>query len=69
MVFKVFFQNVKTEVPVRERTQTLYIEGKSVRDVRKKLAERNLNIEFIQPLDEAHLEYEKRSEKFVLENV
>lgn len=69
MVFKVFFQNVKTEVPVRERTQTLYIEGKSVRDVRKKLAERNLNIEFIQLLDEAHLKYEKRSEKFVLENV
>lgn len=69
MVFKVFFQESKTEVPVRERTQTVYVEGESERDVRKKLAERNINIEFIQPLNDAHLEYEKRSEKFVLENV
>ena len=69
MIFKVFFQQKKTEVPVRERTQTIYIEAESEREVRAKLAERNLNIEFIQMLDKAHLEYEKQSENFVLENV
>lgn len=69
MIYKVFFQEVKTEVPVRERTKTIYIEAESERDVRTKLAEKKFNIEFIQKLDEAHLEYENRSENFVLENV
>ena len=69
MIFKVFFQEIKTEVPVRERTKTIYVEAESEREVRKKLADRNYNIEFIQKLDEAHLEYEKHSENFVLENV
>lgn len=69
MIYKVFFQEIKTEVPVRERTKTIYMEAESERDVRRKLAERNFNIEFIQKLDEAHLEYEKQSENFVLENV
>ncbi|EKN68512.1 DNA-dependent RNA polymerase subunit epsilon [Schinkia azotoformans] len=69
MIYKVFFQEIKTEVPVRERTKTIYVEAESERDVRTKLAEKKYNIEFIQKLDEAHLEYEKRSENFVLENV
>lgn len=69
MIYKVFFQEIKTEVPVRERTKTIYVEAESERDVRSKLAEKKYNIEFIQKLDEAHLEYEKRSENFVLENV
>jgi len=69
MIFKVFFQEIKTEVPVRERTKTIYVEAESEREVRKKLADRNYNIEFIQKLDEAHLENEKHSENFVLENV
>ncbi|WP_017753552.1 DNA-dependent RNA polymerase subunit epsilon [Calidifontibacillus oryziterrae] len=69
MIYKVFFQAIKREVPVRERTQTVYVEANSEKDVRLKLAEKDLNIEFIQPLDDSHLEYEKRSEYFVLENV
>ncbi len=69
MIYKVFFQEIKTEVPVRERTKTIYVEAESERDVRTKLAEKKYNIEFIQKLDKAHLEYEKRSENFVLENV
>lgn len=69
MIYKVFFQEIKTEVPVRERTKTIYMKAESERDVRTKLAEKKYNIEFIQKLDEAHLEYEKRSENFVLENV
>ncbi|KEF36532.1 uncharacterized conserved small protein [Schinkia azotoformans MEV2011] len=69
MIYKIFFQEIKTEVPVRERTKTIYVEAESERDVRTKLAEKKYNIEFIQKLDEAHLEYEKRSKNFVLENV
>lgn len=69
MIFKVFFQENKREVPVRERTQTIYVEAESEREVRKKIADRNLNIELIQMLDDAHLKYEKQSENFVLENV
>lgn len=69
MIFKVLYQNSPDEVPVRERTKSLYIQADSERDVRKKLIDRDFHIEFIQELDEAHLEYEKRSEHFVMENV
>ncbi|MCM3739879.1 DNA-directed RNA polymerase subunit epsilon [Oceanobacillus luteolus] len=69
MIYKVLYQELEDEVPVRERTQSLYIEADSVREVRNKLKDRNYNIEYIQELDEAHLNYEKQSEKFKLENV
>lgn len=69
MIFKVLYQEEPGEIPVRERTKSLYIEAESVRDVRNKLSDRNINIEYIQQLDEAHLEYEKQSEEFQLENV
>ncbi|SDC68474.1 DNA-dependent RNA polymerase auxiliary subunit epsilon [Terribacillus halophilus] len=67
MVFKVYYQENPSEIPVRERTESLYMEAENVRQVRKTLADRAINIEFIQPLDEAHLEYEKQSENFNLE--
>lgn len=69
MIFKVLYQDLPDEIPVRERTNSLYIEADSEREVRQKLADRNYNIEFIQVLDEAHLTYEKQSEHFELENV
>lgn len=69
MIFKVLYQDLSTEVPVRERTKTLYIKADSVKDVRRKLIGRNHNIEFIQVLNDAHLEYEKQSESFILEKV
>ncbi len=69
MIFKVLYQETEDEVPTRERTKTLYIEADSVREVRKKLADRDYSIEYIQELDEAHLNYEKQSESFELENV
>ncbi|MEH7524618.1 RNA polymerase epsilon subunit, partial [Bacillus sp. JJ1503] len=47
MIFKVFYQESKKEVPVREKTQTIYVEGESERDVRLKLADKPYNIEFI----------------------
>ncbi|WP_047982153.1 DNA-dependent RNA polymerase subunit epsilon [Ornithinibacillus contaminans] len=69
MIYKVIYQTSSYEVPVRERTQSLYIEADSQKEVRQKLSDRNYNIEFIQPLDGAHLEYEKQSEAFQLETV
>jgi len=48
-------------VPVRERTNTIYIEASSDVEVRSKLKERPYNIEFITPIDGAYLEYEKQS--------
>lgn len=69
MIYKVLYQEIADEIPVRERTKSLYIEADSVREVRQKLNDRNYNIEFIQELDEAHLNYEKQSETFELENI
>ena len=69
MIYKVLYQNSKTEVPVRENTLTIYIEGDSERDIRKKLAGRAINIEFIQPLEGAFLEYEKESQNFEVEKL
>ncbi|MGY0692235.1 DNA-dependent RNA polymerase subunit epsilon [Virgibacillus sp. FSP13] len=68
MIFKVLYQENPSEIPVRERTKSLYIEAETEREVRNKLIDRKLNIEFIQPLDEAHLEYEKHSDHFEVEN-
>ncbi|MBD0406105.1 DNA-dependent RNA polymerase auxiliary subunit epsilon family protein [Bacillus sp. 1021] len=64
MIYKVFYQKKADEVPVRENTDSLYIEGVSERDVRTKLKDKKYNIEFVQPVDGAFLEYEKQSENF-----
>jgi DNA-dependent RNA polymerase auxiliary subunit epsilon len=64
MVFKVYFQERVTEVPVREKTRVLYVEGESVRDVRKKIANRGYNVEFVQQVTGAFLEYEQQNEDY-----
>ena len=69
MIFKVLYQDLQYEAPVRERTKSIYVEAETVREVREKLSNRNYNIEFIQALDPAHLTYEKQSENFIVENV
>ncbi|MDW0109368.1 DNA-dependent RNA polymerase subunit epsilon [Sporosarcina aquimarina] len=69
MIYKVYYQESKTQVPVRENTQTMYVEAASPREVRKKLQSRAFNIEFIQQLEGEHLEYEQASEYFELEQV
>jgi DNA-dependent RNA polymerase auxiliary subunit epsilon len=71
MIFKVLYQETPDEIPVRERTKSLYVEAESVREVRTKLIEKGytINVEHILALDPAHLEYEKQSEHFKLENV
>lgn len=67
MVFKVYYQESESEMFVRENTKVLYVEADSERDVRIKLKGLTYNIEYIQLLEGAHLEYEKQSESFVLQ--
>ncbi|WP_153126511.1 DNA-dependent RNA polymerase subunit epsilon [Peribacillus tepidiphilus] len=64
MIFKVYYQETASEVPVREKTKTIYIEGDSEREVRLKLKEKAYNIEFIQPVTGNYLEYEKQNADF-----
>jgi len=64
MIFKVYYQDSKTEVPVREKTKTIFVEGDSERDVRLKLADRNYNIEFVTAVQGEFLEYERQNEDF-----
>lgn len=64
MIFKVYYQEKRSEVPVRERTNTLYIEATTEGEVRSKLKDRPYNIEYVTQLDGAYLEYEKQSENY-----
>lgn len=64
MIFKVYYQEKITEVPVRENTQTIYIEASSEREVRTKLSDRPFNIERIQVVEGQYLEYERQKEYF-----
>jgi DNA-dependent RNA polymerase auxiliary subunit epsilon len=64
MLYKVYYQESITQVPVRENTRTIYIEGESERDVRSKIADRGFNVELVQPVKGAYLEYEKQNEDF-----
>lgn len=61
MIFKVFYQENLTEVPVRENTHTLYVEAETEEQVRKGLKDRAYNIEFVTPLSEKSLAYEKEN--------
>ena len=69
MIYKVYYQEDKEQVPVRENTKSLYVEAETEREVRAKLKERNYHIEFIQALQGEHLEYEKASAHFEIEQV
>ncbi|WP_099353601.1 DNA-dependent RNA polymerase subunit epsilon [Fredinandcohnia onubensis] len=64
MIFKVYYQEDVLEVPVREHTKTLYIEAESQVEVRQKLKERKFNIEYIQKVEGAYLEYEQLNEDY-----
>ncbi|MDQ0253887.1 DNA-dependent RNA polymerase auxiliary subunit epsilon [Evansella vedderi] len=69
MIYKVFYQPSFTEVPVREKTESIYLKAESEEDVRKKLANRKYNIEFITVLEGEALAYEQQNENFKLETV
>lgn len=66
MIYKVYFQESIKQVPVREKTMTIYVEGESERDVRLKLKNEPYNIEFVTALEGAFLEYEKQNEDFIV---
>ncbi|WP_347860713.1 RNA polymerase epsilon subunit [Salimicrobium sp. PL1-032A] len=68
MIFKVYYQELPDEVPVRERTDSMYVEAINEREVRTKLADDNVNIEYIQVLSEEHYEYEAQNEDFQVES-
>ena len=67
MIYKVYYQDNMQQVPVRENTKCMYIEADSERSVRKKLSDREYNIEFIQLLEGQHLEHEQASPYYELE--
>ena len=69
MIYKVYYQESASEIPVRENTKSLYLEATSEREVRQKLKDRNYNIELVQLLEGNHLEYEQASPNYVLENI
>ncbi|CDZ99299.1 hypothetical protein BN1048_00395 [Jeotgalicoccus saudimassiliensis] len=60
-VFKVFFQTDMDTRIIREDTQIRYVEAETEEEVRKYLKANNNNIEFIQALSPAHLEYEQNN--------
>ncbi|MFD6439408.1 DNA-dependent RNA polymerase subunit epsilon [Peribacillus sp. NPDC060186] len=64
MVFKVYYQVTISEVPIRENTKTMFVEGESVRDVRLKLIKEPYNVEFVTAVTGAYLEYEKQNEDY-----
>ncbi|WP_066192767.1 MULTISPECIES: DNA-dependent RNA polymerase subunit epsilon [Gracilibacillus] len=68
MIFKVLYQENAAEIPVREHTKSKYIEAESERKVREILKDQQINIEFIQRLEGAHLAYEQQSPHFQVEN-
>ncbi|MDN7241397.1 DNA-directed RNA polymerase subunit epsilon [Planococcus sp. N028] len=69
MIFKVFYQENRFEVPVRENTKSLYVEASTEREVRQHLKDRNYNIEFVQLLEGSHLEYEQASQNYEVESI
>lgn len=64
MIFKVYYQVNASEVAIREHTKTMYVEAESVREVRLKIKHEPFNIEFIQPVTGAYLDYEQQNEDF-----
>lgn len=80
MIYKVFYQESKERSPKREQTHSLYLEvgkdsfpagSKEEREQRiiaRQIIEENTayNIEYIEPLDGKHLDYEKESGVFKL---
>ena len=59
MIYKVYYQENITDIPVRENTKTLYLEAASEREVRHYLKDRNYNIELVQLLEGNYLSMNK----------
>ncbi|WP_088005828.1 DNA-dependent RNA polymerase subunit epsilon [Indiicoccus explosivorum] len=67
MIFKVYYQPNRSEVPVRENTRSLYVEASNEREVRHHLKGRDMNIEYVQLLEGNHLEYEQANANYEVE--
>lgn len=69
-VFKVFYQENLTDRIIREDTKTKYIEAESETEVRQVLKDSGFNIELVEKLSDAHLNYEKENNvDFKVENL
>ncbi|WP_057880109.1 DNA-directed RNA polymerase subunit epsilon [Companilactobacillus kimchiensis] len=67
MIYKVLYQTSELDNPRREFTHSLYMDAASSIEVRQAVEQKtNYEIEFIQELDEKHLEYEKKNPEFKL---
>lgn len=64
MIYKVFYQDGADNVPIREATVSFFLRADSERDVRKKLKDRDINIEYIQLVEKELLAYEEQNEDF-----
>lgn len=65
MIFKVIYQESKVSNPKREQTKSLYVEAENANDARYKVEQNTpYNIEFVQLLDDKHLEYEQKSSDY-----
>ncbi|HSI67349.1 MAG TPA: RNA polymerase epsilon subunit [Planococcus sp. (in: firmicutes)] len=69
MIFKVYYQENRFEVSVRENTKSIYVEASNEREVRQHLKDRNYNIEYVQLLEDNHLEYEQASQDYEVERL
>ena len=67
LIYKVLYQTSELDNPRREFTHSLYMDAASSIEVRQAVEDNtDYDIEFIQELDEKHLEYEKKSPDFKL---
>ncbi|MFC4387260.1 DNA-dependent RNA polymerase subunit epsilon [Gracilibacillus marinus] len=68
MIYKVLYQEDPLEIPVREHTKSMYVRANSIREVREIVKPKNINIEFIQLVEDNHLDFEKENPAFKVEN-
>lgn len=62
MIFKVIYQENKLQIPNREKTKAMFLEADSLIEAREKLANNTpYNIELVQEVTDAHLEYEREN--------
>ena len=67
MIYKITYQESKLRNPKREETKSLYLEANTEIEARSIVETKTpFNIEFVQPLDGSHLEYEQKSPNFKL---
>lgn len=67
MIFKIYYQDTKTESPRRENTHSLFIEADSKPDAIRRVEENTgFNLEQVEELEGKALEYEQESASYKL---